>query len=412
MGIARTVLAAGERPATARAADPYHPHVCWFGRVARDARGGERLTRSGKQISVVPMNDLSRGIALERKELDEVARRVLDSGYVVMGSNHDAFQKELAAYLGARRVLGVASGTDALELAFKAVMPKGKHTVLTAANAGGYSSTAARRAGYSVVYSDIDPDSLCLSTETVTEALTPEVGIVVVTHLYGNFTDIGNLVDYCHERGVRVVEDCAHAIGAFRQGKAAGTIADVAATSFYPTKNLAALGDGGAVITMSTEIAERVATLRQYGWSSKYTVGVAGGVNSRLDEIQAAFLRVRLPLLDKRNERRRYIIARYAAAAAHGPIKVLPASGTQHVGHLAVAMSEQREIVRSRLLGAGVQTDIHFPIPDHQQTGFAAPSQALPHTERVSQVIFSLPCFPELTELEVDTVCAALSSVE
>lgn len=357
------------------------------------------------------MNDLSRGIDLERAALDDAARRVLDSGYVVMGPNHNAFEEELAEYLGVHRVLGVASGTDALELAFKAVMPEGKQTILTAANAGGYSSTAAKRAGFSVRYADVDPDTFCLSLSTIADAMSEEVGLVVITHLYGNFTDIREIVDYCHARGIRVVEDCAQAIGAFREEGAAGTIGDVAATSFYPTKNLGALGDGGAVFTNSAEVAERIALLRQYGWSSKYNVTLAGATNSRLDEIQAAFLRVRLPLLDERNERRRSIIARYVQAAEHGPVRVRPALGRHHAGHLSVATADDRESVRAALLRAGVQTDIHFPIPDHLQPGFAAAKQELAATEQLSQTVFSLPCFPELTEAEIDTVCAALESL-
>lgn len=357
------------------------------------------------------MNDLSRGIAIERRELEDAARRVFDSGYVVMGPNHNAFETELAAYLGAHKVLGVASGTDALELAFKAVMPEGKSTVMTAANAGGYSSTAARRVGYSVAYADVDEQSLCLSASTVADALTADVGVVVITHLYGNFTDIRELVEYCHEQGVRVVEDCAQSIGAFRDEGAAGTIADVAATSFYPTKNLGALGDGGAVITMDATIADRVAVLRQYGWASKYNVAVAGGVNSRLDEIQAAFLRVRLPLLDERNQRRRDIISRYVEAAAGGPVAVRPAQGRHHVGHLAVATADDRDAVRAQLRTVGISTDVHFPVPDHLQPGFAAGRQTLVNTEKSSATIFTLPCFPELTDHEVDAVCAALASI-
>ncbi len=360
---------------------------------------------------LVPMNDLSRAIDAERAALDDAARRVLDSGYLVMGPNHNAFEEELAAYLNVRSVLGVASGTDALELAFKAAMPDGKTSILTAANAGGYSSTAARRAGYSIRYADVDPDSLCLSLPTIADALSEDIGLVVITHLYGNFTDIRAMVDYCHARGVRVVEDCAQAIGAFRDEGAAGTVGDIAATSFYPTKNLGALGDGGAIITNSEETSARVKLLRQYGWASKYNVSIAGATNSRLDEIQAAFLRVRLPLLDERNQRRRKIIARYMQAAEGGPVKVRTAVGEHHAGHLSVATTDDREGVRAQLLRAGVQTDIHFPIPDHLQAGFGVAAQRLPTTEKLAQSVFSLPCFPELTETEVDAVCGALESL-
>lgn len=363
------------------------------------------------EVRTVPMNDLSRGIVRDRAALDEAAASVISSGYVVMGPNHNRFQSELAAYLGVPHVLGVASGTDALEIAFKAVMPEGRTTVLTAANAGGYSSVAARRAGYDVRYADVDPETLCLSADTVAAALTGDVGVVVVTHLYGLLTDIEALIEHCHSQGVKVVEDCAQAIGARLGGRSAGSFADIAAISFYPTKNLGALGDGGAIVTSDDEIAARVRTLRQYGWSTKYRIDTPGGTNSRLDEIQAAFLLARLPLLDGFNERRREIIARYREAASGGPITVLPADGEHHVGHLAVALTEDREGVRTALAARGVQTDVHFPVPDHAQPGLPSHGESLPVVERVVAQIFSLPCFPELTDDEVRQVCEAISEL-
>ena len=362
-------------------------------------------------ILPVPMNDLSRGILRDRAALMQAFENVLDSGYVVMGPNHVAFQSELSDYLGVAHVLGVASGTDALELAIKAAMPEERTVVLTAANAGGYTSTAARRAGFTVGYVDVDNDSLGVSVDSLGSALTSDVGVLVVTHLYGNFTDVTNLVDKCHSLGIRVVEDCAQAIGAHRNGQYAGTVGDIAATSFYPTKNLGAIGDGGAVITNNDNYAQTVTQLRQYGWSSKYRVAVPGGANSRLDELQAAFLRTRLPQLDSFNTRRRAIIARYVAAAENTPVQVLPATGEHHAAHLAVARSTRREELRAALTAQGVQTDIHFPVPDHHQPGFEAPRQSLPVTEQASAEIFSLPCFPELSDDEVDSVCLALESL-
>lgn len=357
------------------------------------------------------MNDLSRAIVRDKDQLTLAFESVLDSGYVVMGPQHNAFQIALAEYLGVAHVLGVASGTDALELAIKAVMPSGRSTVLTAANAGGYTSVASKRAGYNLVYADVDVDTLCLSLETLAPSLTEDVGVVVVTHLYGNLTDITELVSYCHDRGIRVVEDCAQAIGARLNGQAAGSFGDIAATSFYPTKNLGAIGDGGAIITSSDEFAATVAQLRQYGWSTKYHVEIPAGTNSRLDELQAAFLLARLPLLDGFNERRREIIERYRAAAAGGPLMVLPASGEHHVGHLAVARSADRDAVRAALSARGVQTDVHFPVPDYMQRGFGAQAQDLPTTTSASSEILSLPCFPELTDDEVRQVCDAIESL-
>ena len=361
-------------------------------------------------VPPVPMNDLSRGINRDREALVAAFEGVLDTGYVVMGPQHGAFQGALGDYLGVEHVIGVASGTDALELATKATMPAGRRTVVTAANAGGYTTVAAKRAGFDVLFADVDPETLCISLETLAPALTADVGVVVVTHLYGNLTDIVDLVDYCRARGIKVIEDCAQAIGARQDGRAAGTFGDAATISFYPTKNLGAIGDGGAVITSDQEIAASVARLRQYGWSSKYHVEAPGGTNSRLDEVQAAFLLTRLPLLDGFNERRREIVGRYRDAASGGPIEVLPASGPHHVAHLAVALTKDRDAVRRALAERGVQTDVHFPIPDYAQEGFDVPRAVLPTTDRVVSQIFSLPCFPELTADEVDRVCEALAA--
>jgi aminotransferase EvaB len=358
------------------------------------------------------MNDLARGISRDRESLAAAFDSVLGSGYVVMGPQHNAFQAALAEYLGVKHVLGVASGTDALEIAIKATMPNGRSTVVTAANAGGYTSVAAKRAGYMVKYADVDADSLCVSLESLKPAITDGVGVVVVTHLYGNLTDITELVSYCHTRGIRVVEDCAQAIGARVNGKTAGSFGDIAATSFYPTKNLGAVGDGGAIFTSSSAFASVVAQLRQYGWSTKYHVEIAAGINSRLDELQAAFLLARLPLLDGFNQRRRDIIELYRKAAEGGPLSVLPATGEHHAGHLAVALTSRRAEIRNELLERGVQTDVHFPVPDYSQPGFAADAVELPITGRASLQIFSLPCFPELSDHEVQQVCSAIGSLK
>lgn len=337
--------------------------------------------------------------------------RVLNSGHVVMGSEHKAFEVELAEYLGSEWVLGVASGTDALELAIKAAMPRGKHTVLTAANAGGYTTTAALRAGFRVCYADVSAESLCVDEETILASLRDDVGVVVITHLYGNLTDIRGLVATCHNLGIRVVEDCAQAIGARSEFGFAGTFADIGTVSFYPTKNLGAIGDGGAIITSSDALAATVRQLRQYGWETKYYVTAGGGVNSRLDEVQASFLRVRLPNLDSLNERRRIVVARYVEAAANGPIRVLPADGPHHVAHIAACLTADRAEIRKDLASMGVQTDVYFPVPDYCQPGFNAEKVNLEVTEITAQQVFSLPCFPELSDVEIDQVCSALRSL-
>ncbi|WDG18946.1 DegT/DnrJ/EryC1/StrS family aminotransferase [Microbacterium sp. Clip185] len=363
----------------------------------------------------IPFNDLSRGLQRDRESLLRTAAEVIDSGYAVHGTQHRAFESELAAYVGVDHAVGVANGTDALELAIKAVRPADRSVVITAGNAGGYTSTAVVRAGLTPRYADVDPTTLCLTADTVRDLIDDEVGVVVVTHLYGHVGEVSALRALCDTRGIALVEDCAQAIGADSPSGRAGTFGHAATISFYPTKNLGAVGDGGAVVTRSQHVADRVRQLRQYGWSTKYDAALSGGTNSRLDEMQAAFLRVRLPLVDGFNQRRRDIIARYGTAAsgvAPEALAVLPALGG-HGAHLAICRSRKRDAVRARLREAGIATDVHFPLPDWTQAAFAryAPSAPLPHTEAACNEVFSLPLFPELSEAEVERVCATLRSV-
>ena len=368
--------------------------------------------RERDDAMTVPMNDLLRGLNSHREELQAALARVAQSGWYVQGPEHEAFQREFADFIGVGHCVGVASGTDALELAIRAVGDGRDGTVLTAANAGGYTTTAARRAGREVSYADVDPTHLCLTAESV-EPVLAGVAVCVVTHLYGRLAPVEQIVELCHDVGVAVIEDCAQAVGAERGGRKAGSFADAGAFSFYPTKNLGALGDGGAVVTSDAELAACVVRLRQYGWTSKYAIGVDGGRNSRLDEIQAAVLRSRLPHLASWSARRRDIITRYAAAAAGTSMTVLPAAGEDHVGHLAVGLTPRREAAVAALTLAGVRTDVHYPIPDHRQAAFADDFAhvRLPVTEESARQLISLPCFPELTDVEVEQVCDALRNL-
>ena len=358
----------------------------------------------------VPLNDLKRGYEILAPELQLAAARVLSGGWYVHGPEHEAFEREFAAYVGAGHCIGVANGTDALEIAVKALAPEPGSVVVTAANAGMYASTAVRRAGLQVRYADVDADTLLLTPESIEAVLDDRVSVVIVTHLYGRLADVAGIREALEGRGIALVEDCAQAAGAGAPGGRAGSLADVAAFSFYPTKNLGALGDGGAVTTVRQDVAERARRIRTYGWSAKYEVGDAGGQNSRLDELQAALLRVRLPHLDGWNAARRAIIDRYARAARGTSVRVLPAEGLDHVGHLAIAVSENREAARAVLAAVNVQTDVHYPIADHRQEPFADQyaDVTLPVTEQLAGQIFTLPCFPELTDDEIERVCAAL----
>ena len=240
---------------------------------------------------------------------------MLDSGRYVHGPEHGAFEEELAAYLGVAHCAGVASGTDALELALAAFGCGPGDEVVTAANAGGYTTAAARRLGCAVRYADVDPTTLGLSAATVEAALTASTRAVVATHLYGLMCDVEGIVELCRGRDIAVVEDCAQAAGARRGGRRAGSLGDAAAFSFYPTKNLAAIGDGGAVSTGRSGSRRARACAAPVRLVERSTERRSpGGWNSRLDELQAAVLRVGLAGLDERNERRREIVSRYADA--------------------------------------------------------------------------------------------------
>lgn len=365
------------------------------------------------QSPTVPFNDLSRTPSPPAEQIADAIARVVASGWYVLGPEHDAFETELAAYLGTEHAVALGNGTDALELSLSALGVTAGDTVLTVANAGGYTSVATRLLGAEPVYADISPDTLLLSVETATEALdalpTPP-RVLVVTHLYGAMAPIAELVELAHSRGIAVLEDVAQAIGARAGGRAAGTFGDIGTTSFYPTKNLGALGDGGAVVTSDPELAATVRSLRQYGWTSKYRIGRARGRNSRLDELQAAILRVKLPHLDAMNERRRAIHSRYEEASSPA-LRIVNRSSESFIGHLAVGVATDRDAVRAALDAAGVRTDVHYPIPDHRQDWPGPASIELPATEAAAASVVSLPMFPELTDAEVDRVVAALRAI-
>ncbi|MBU1586702.1 MAG: DegT/DnrJ/EryC1/StrS family aminotransferase [Actinobacteria bacterium] len=364
------------------------------------------------QPDLVKFGDLSRTPPEVMASIEAAIARVLASGWFVMGPEHDAFEAELATYVGARHVVGLGNGTDALELALAAVGVTAGDTVVTVANAGAYSTIALRLLGAHPAFADVDPATLLMTPatfQTALDSLASAPRAVVVTHLYGAMADVEGIVEISRRHGIAVVEDCAQSLGASRNGTMSGMVGDIATTSFYPTKNLGALGDGGAVFTNSEELATAVRRTRQYGWSSKYHIGYDHGRNSRLDELQAAILRVKLPLLDGWNARRREIHARYEAATS----RMVNRASESFIGHLAVATSDDRGATRAALRAAGVATDVHYPVPDHHQE---FPSDrptpvSLPATEAASASVFSVPLFPELTDVEVDRVSAALASV-
>lgn len=357
---------------------------------------------------VVPFNDLARATQIQFRELAAATEQVLRSGWFINGPNVRGFEQEFAEYLGVAHVRGMASGTDALEIAMRALRIDNRNTVVTAANAGGYATCAAQAAGMSVRFADVDEQTHCLGPSEVAGVVDHSTFVVVVTHLYGTVADVAGIRAVCEPMGIAVLEDCAQSAGARTTSGRAGSLGDIATFSFYPTKNLGALGDGGAVATNRDDLANRVTRLAQYGWDGKYRTVTQGGRNSRLDELQAAYLRVRLPHLDDWNQRRRDIVTRYAAATSDR-IHVVPVNITGRVAHLAVVVTDDAHALAEYLLARGIKTDVHYPIPDDRQPyRQEAEIPALGVTHGLVGRVLSLPCFPELSDDEVTQVCDAL----
>lgn len=344
--------------------------------------------------------------------LKAAVARVIDSYWYVLGKEVQQFESEFAAYTGTNHCVSVANGTDALLLALRAGGVVEGDTVATVANAGFYSSTAIHAIGACPLYVEINDATLTMSTDALKAALLQQPKAVIVTHLYGQIADIETIAKMCREFQVLLIEDCAQAHGAMVNGKRAGSFADLAAFSFYPTKNLGALGDGGAITTNHQDLADKVRVLRQYGWSQKYTVGTPHGCNSRLDEIQAAVLREKLPHLDAQNDLRRRIAKRYNQAFQNLPIRCPASTSDDYVGHLYVIRSENRDELRSHLLSLGICSDVHYPVADHHQPAYpdAKLAQLLPLTEMACQSVLSLPCFPGLPEVDIERVVVGVQS--
>jgi|JI6StandDraft_1071083.scaffolds.fasta_scaffold03422_12 aminotransferase EvaB len=358
------------------------------------------------------INDISTRIDSHRSRIKAAVESVIDGGWVVLGPEVKRFEASFAEYLGAGYCVSVANGTDAIELALRAMGVGTGDRIATVANAGMYTTTAVLSIGAEPVFLDVDLETRNVTLAEIERGITAGIKAVVVTHLYGlAVPEIQQIATLCVQEGVLLLEDCAQAHGARINGKNVGTFGNAASFSFYPTKNLGALGDGGAVVSNSAEIAERVSRLRQYGWTTKYKVDFAGARNSRLDEIQAAILLVFLPYLDAANARRREIAARYCAMIDHSDVVVPSVNGAGYVGHLYVVRSARRDALRVHLRSLDIATDVHYPIPDYRQPVFGArfANVILRETERLANEVLTLPCYPEMTDDEIDQVITAVN---
>ena len=362
----------------------------------------------------VPLNDLKRQYLAVAAEVEAAVRATMARGWYVMGPEHDEFEREFAAYCQRRHAILVANGTDALEIALRTVGCRAGDEVITVANAGGYTTTACILIGATPVFADVDPATLTISPDSVAAALSPQTKAIVVVHLYGKMADVAGVKRAVAGRDIPIIEDCAQAHGAMFAGRRAGSLGDLAAFSFYPTKNLGAMGDAGAIVTDHPDHARRARMLRQYGWAEKYRAVLPEGRNSRLDELQAAILRRKLPRLDVWNERRRAIVGRYRDAAAGAALRLIHDPQPDFVAHLCVARHPKRDRLRQRFKERGIDTAIHYPIPDHRQESLAGRTWRmvdLRATEEAGREILTLPCFAEMTPSEIDYVCDAIRAL-
>ena len=343
-----------------------------------------------------------------RTEIDAAVRAVFESGRYILGGEVSRLEAEFAAYLGAAAAVGVGSGTDALHIALHACGVGPGDEVITVSHTAVATVAAIELCGASPVLVDIDAAHYTMDPKRLEGAVTPRTRAIVPVHLYGQPADLEPILEVARRHGIRVIEDCAQAHGAEYGGRRVGTWGDIACFSFYPTKNLGAIGDGGMVVSRDRALIDKVRVIREYGWVERYVSHVPGW-NSRLDEVQAAILRVKLGHLDEDNARRARLAAVYDEALA-GARVILPARriGATHVYHLYVIRSPRRDELQAFLKNEGIGALVHYPVPVHLQPAYrdrvAGKGGALPETERAAAEVISLPMYPELTAEEVRAV--------
>ena len=374
-------------------------------------------TRTGpqpkRQVAFFSAAGLTRGI-----DPSESIARVIHAKRYVLADEVRRFEARFAEYCAVEHCIGVANGTDALEIGLRALGVGPGHLVIVVANAGFYGSAAVRAVGATPWYCDVDAQTRNMDPKFLEAMLARRrtAAAIIVTHLYGRLAPMPELVAIAQKFDTPIVEDCAQAHGAWANEKRAGTWGEVGCFSFYPTKNLGALGDGGGLITKRPHLASKIRSLRQYGWGRKYQVDLASGRNSRLDELQAAILNDKLALLDEANISRAHVARKYVAQLAGLPLQL----ATDHfhasdnfpelpsnVSHLFVIETEHRDPLRAHLTAAGIGNDIHYPIPDHLQPAYRCEQLAgsLPVTERLCKQVLSLPCYPDLSDADIKLVC-------
>lgn len=367
-----------------------------------------------KHQDVVVQTDPKASYLAHKAEIDAAIGRVLDSGWYVLGREVEAFEQEFASYLGVRDAIGVANGTDALAIALRAVGIGAGDAAITVSHTAVATVAAIELAGATPVLVDIDAETYTLDSNLLEDAIVEtlrrcaSVKAIIPVHLYGHPADISGILEVARRYGLYVIEDCAQSHGAAIGGRKTGSWGDLAVFSFYPTKNLGALGDGGAVVTNDPNLAQKVRSLREYGWRERYISDVPG-MNTRLDELQAAILRVKLQSLDQENGQRQQLASTYNQLLSATPL-VLPQrrSEVDHVYHQYVVRSKHRDDLKAFLKDNAIGTLIHYPAPVHLQPAYQGRvvigKQELSNTEQISREILSLPMHPYMTSEQVQLV--------
>jgi len=371
------------------------------------------MSPGGGTASRVAFGSLAETDRGRRDEIEAAIGRVLDSGRFILGDEVARFEESFAAFVGAPHAVGCANGTDAIALALRAAGARPGDAAILPANACVPVIAAVRQAGVVPRLADVDGATLTLDPSGVERARTPETRFVVAVHLYGGVADLDGLADVARAADMTMIEDCAQSHGAEWRGRKTGTFGAAAAFSFYPTKNLGACGDGGAVVTADPEIAARLRQLRQYGWTRR-DFAASEGWNSRLDELQAAILAAKLPRLEEENARRRAIADRYDAALEGLPVRRLSIRpGSLPARHLYPirAPRGRRDALREHLARRGVETGIHYPVPLHLQPAYAFLGYRagdFPVSEEACASVLSLPIHARLSDDDVELVVDAV----
>jgi dTDP-4-amino-4,6-dideoxygalactose transaminase len=356
-------------------------------------------------VTRIPVFDLKAQYAVLKQELDEAVLGVMASGWFIQGREHAAFESEFAAYCEAKHGVGVASGTDAIRIGLAALGVEPGDEVITVANVGMPPVVAVKEAGATPVFVDVDPATRNIDPARIDAAITPKTKAVLAIHLFGHPVDVDAILDVIRPRGIKLLEDCAQAHGARYKGRRVGSLGHAAAFSFYPTKNLGAYGDGGCLTTNDGDVADRARLLRGYGWRQRY-LSESHGFNSRLDELQAAILRVKLRHLDAANDERRRRAAVYDESLKGIAVPVTQ-PWAEPVYHLYVVEVDGRDELKAALHAAGVGSDVHYPLPSHLQPACADLGLgvgSLPVTEALAGRVLSLPMYPELPIDHVERV--------